>query len=72
MSDLEKKSVLMWVFELYSQGKITISKAAGMVNMYVDEFEGKFNKTELKHVIGPETIEELEEDIAAIKDLLKD
>jgi len=69
---LEEKSLLIWVLELYSEGKITLSKAALLLNLKVDEFHSEFQKRHLKHVGGPESIQEIQKDFDTIHDLTKD
>jgi predicted HTH domain antitoxin len=36
--NLEEKSLLIWILEIYAEGKITLSKAANLLNMKVDAF----------------------------------
>ena len=60
--NLEEKSLLIWVLEIYSEGKITLSKAANLLNMMIDDFLLEFHKRHLKHVGGPESIQEAQED----------
>jgi len=50
---------LIWVLELYSEGKITLSKAANLVLMKVDKFLSEFQKRHLKHVGGPANIKDV-------------
>ncbi len=69
---LEERSLLIWVLELYSEGKITISKAANLVKMSVDKFLSEFQKRHLKHVGGPETVQEAQKDFDSIQGLIKD
>lgn len=69
---LEEKSLLIWVLELYSEGKITLSKAALLLNLKVDEFLSEFQKRHLKHIGGPESIQEIQKDFDTIYDLTKD
>ena len=69
---LEEKSFLIWVLELYSEGKITLSKAANLVQMKVDKFLSEFQKRRLKHVGGPETLQEAQKDFDTIQSLHKD
>lgn len=63
---LEEKSLLIWVLELYSEGKITISKAANLVQMKVDEFLTEVQKRHLKHVGGPDSVQEAQRDFDII------
>ncbi len=56
--NLEEKSLLIWILEIYTEGKITLSKAANLLNMKVDEFLSEFHKRHLKHIGGPESVEE--------------
>jgi len=69
---LEEKSLLIWVLELYSEGKITLSKAANLVHMKVDKFLSEFKKRHLKHIGGPVTIRDVQKDFDTIQDLTKD
>jgi len=69
---LEEKNLLIWVLELYSEGKITLSKAANLVQMKVDNFLSEFQKRHLKHVGGPETLQEAQKDFDTIQSLHKD
>jgi len=56
--NLEEKSLLIWILDIYAEGKITISKAANLLNMKVDKFLSEFHKRHLKHIGGPESVEE--------------
>lgn len=69
---LEERSLLIWVLELYSEGKITLSKAANLVQMKVDKFQLEFQKRHLKHVGGPNTVQEVQKDFDTIQNLTKD
>lgn len=60
--NLEEKSLLIWVLEIYSEGKITLSKAANLLNMKIDEFLSEFHKRHFKRIGGPESIKEAQED----------
>ncbi len=70
--NLEEKSLLIWVLELYSEGKITLSKAANLLNLKVDEFLEEFHKRHLKHIGGPESIEEAKEEFELVQKLKSD
>ena len=69
---VEEKSLLIWVLELYSEGKITLSKAANLVQMKVDEFLSEFQKRHLKRVGGPETVQEVQKDFDTIQSFSKE
>ena len=69
---LEEKSLLIWILELYSEGKITLSKAANLVQMKVDVFLSEFRKRHLKHMGGPESVQEVQKDFDTIQNLNKD
>lgn len=69
---MEEKSLLIWIFELYSMGKITLSKAANIVQMKIDNFLLEFYKRHFKHVGGPETVQEAQKDFDVIQKLTKD
>jgi predicted HTH domain antitoxin len=64
---LEERSLLIWVLELYSEGKLTLSKAATLVQMKVDKFLSEFQKRHLKHVGGPDTVQEVQKDFDKIE-----
>jgi predicted HTH domain antitoxin len=55
---IEKKSQLIWVLELYSSGSISLSKASQLSGLMVDDFLKEFYSRHLKHVGGPETVDE--------------
>ncbi|MHA1292525.1 MAG: hypothetical protein ACTSQJ_07655 [Promethearchaeota archaeon] len=57
--------------ELYSEGKITLSKAAELVHMKVDEFHSEYKKRHLIHIGGPKTIKEAQKDYDTIQGLTK-
>ncbi|MGV9172470.1 MAG: UPF0175 family protein [Promethearchaeia archaeon] len=69
---LEEKSLLIWVFELYSEGKITLSKAANLAEMKIDQFLSEFHKRHFKHIGGPESVEEVQKDFETIQNLTKE
>ena len=68
---LEEKSLLIWSLELYTEGRITLSKAANLVQMKVDKFLSEFQKRHLKHIGGPESVQEVQKDFKVIQDLTK-
>lgn len=60
--NLEEKSLLIWILDLYANGKISLSKAANLLNMKIDLFLAEFYKHHLKHVGGPESVEEAQKE----------
>ncbi|MHA1910683.1 MAG: UPF0175 family protein [Candidatus Kariarchaeaceae archaeon] len=68
---LEEKSLLIWVLELYSEGKISLSKAANLVDMKNDEFLNEFYERRLKRAAGPKNIHEAEEDYNVIQKIVE-
>jgi predicted HTH domain antitoxin len=70
--NLEKKSLLIWVLDIYSEGKITLSKAANLLNMKVDRFLSEFHKRHLKHIGGPESVEEAQKEYDLVQKLTND
>ena len=66
---LEEKSLLIWILELYSEGKVSLSKAANLVQMKVDSFLSEFQKRHLKHLGGPETVQDVQKDLDTIQGL---
>ncbi|MHA1257568.1 MAG: UPF0175 family protein [Promethearchaeota archaeon] len=70
--NLEEKSLLIWVLELYSEGKITLSKASNLLNIKIDNFLSEFYKRHLKHVGGPKSIREAQDEVNVAKELTRD
>jgi len=70
--NLEEKSLLIWVLEIYAEGKITLSKAANLLNMKVDEFLSEFHKRHLRHIGGPESIKEAQKELDVAQNSIKD
>ncbi len=70
--NLEEKGLLIWVLEIYSEGKITLSKAANLLNMKIDEFLLEFHKRHLRHVGGSESIKEAQDEFDIAQNLIKD
>ena len=66
LKTLERKNHLIWVLELDSEGKITLSKAANLLGMKIDEFLSEFHKRHLIHNGGPQSISEAEDDLSVI------
>lgn len=69
---LEEKSLLIWILEIYSEGKISLSKAANLLNMKIDEFLSEFHKRHLKHVGGPKSVEEAQEEYDIFQQSIND
>ena len=69
---LEEKSLLIWILELYSEGKITLSKAANLMNMKIDVFLSEFQERHLKHVGGPINVQDAQNDMETIQKLTMD
>lgn len=70
--NLEEKSLLIWILEIYTEGKITLSKAANLLNMKVDEFLSEFHKRHLRHIGGPESVKEAQKEFDVAQKLIKD
>ena len=70
--NLEEKSLLIWVLEIYTEGKITLSKAANLLNMKLDEFLSEFHKRHLRHIGGPESVEEAQKEFDVVQNLIND
>jgi len=70
--NLEEKSLLIWVLEIYAEGKITLSRAANLLNMNVDKFLSEFHKRHLKHIGGPESVEEAQKEYDLVQKLTND
>ncbi|MHA1490880.1 MAG: UPF0175 family protein [Promethearchaeota archaeon] len=68
----EEKSFLIWVLEIYTEGKITLSKAANLLNMKVDEFLSEFHKRHLRHIGGPESVKEAQKELDVVQNLIDD
>jgi len=67
--NLEEKSLLIWILEIYAEGKITLSKAANLLNMKVDEFLSEFHKRHLRHIGGPESVKEAQREFDLVQKL---
>ncbi len=70
--NLEEKSLLIWILEIYAEGKITLSKAANLLNMKVDEFLSEFHKRHLRHIGGPESLNEAQNEFDIVQNLKTD
>ena len=70
--NLEEKSLLIWILEIYTEGKITLSKAANLLNMKVDEFLSEFYKRHFKHVGGPKSVKEAQKEYEVVQKLIAD
>ena len=68
--NLEEKSLLIWILEIYAEGKITLSKAANLLNMKVDEFLTEFHKRHLRHIEGPESVKEAQKEFDIAQKLI--
>ncbi|MHA1283077.1 MAG: UPF0175 family protein [Promethearchaeota archaeon] len=68
--NLERKSLLIWALELYSEGKISLSKAANLAKMNIDKFLFEFRKRHLKHIGGLESIKQAQKDFDSIQNLI--
>ena len=60
--NLEEKSLLIWILEIYAEGKISLSKAANLLNIKVDDFLSESHKHHLRHIGGPESVEEAQKE----------
>jgi predicted HTH domain antitoxin len=67
--NLEEKSLLIWVLEIYTEGKISLSKAANLLNMKVDEFLSEFHKRHLRHIGGPESVKEAQNEYDLVQNI---
>ena len=67
--NLEEKSLLIWILDLYAEGKVSLSKAANIMNMKVDEFLAEFYKRHLKHSGGPISVEEAQNEFELVDKL---
>mgnify|MGYP001030298886 CR=1 FL=1 len=70
--NLEEKSLLIWILDLYADGKISLSKAANLLDMKVDAFLAEFYKRHLKHVGGSESVEEAQKEFDLAQKLTYD
>ena len=69
--DLELQNNLLILFELYQQGKVSVSKSAELAGMKVDKFLEEFRKRRLLRSGGPSSPEEAEKEFKTAKNLLK-
>jgi len=70
--NLEEKSLLIWILDIYAEGKITLSKAANLLNIKVDKFLSEFHRRHLKHIGGPESVEEAQKEYDLVQKLTND
>ena len=68
--EIQKKSRLMWALEMCSQGIITLSRAAEVSQLSIDEFLEEFRKNKLKRIGGPEDVQEAQKDLENLKKIL--
>ena len=68
--EIKAKSQLFWCFELYSSGKITLSKASQLSDLKIDKFLYEFSSRHFIHIGGPQSIEEADEDLDTINELI--
>ena len=61
--DFAKKNTLLWIFELYQQGKVSLSRAAELAKLKVDEFLLEFRKRHLLRQGGPSSSKEAESEL---------
>ena len=71
LTELEKRSHLLLIFELYQQGKISLSRAAELAGLTVDHFLIEFRKRRLLRQGGPATPKEAEEEFQTALKFLK-
>lgn len=69
--DLESQNNILLLFELYQQGKVSLSKAAQIAEMKVDKFLEEFRHRRLLRYGGPTSRSEAEQELQATKKLLK-
>ena len=69
--DLESQNHLLLLFELYQQGKVSLSKAAQLAEMKADTFLEEFRQQRLLRHGGPSSRSEAEQELQATKTLLK-
>jgi predicted HTH domain antitoxin len=60
--NLEEKSLLIWILDLYADGKISLSKAANLLDMKVELFLAEFYRHHLRHADGPDSVEEAQKE----------
>jgi len=70
--NLEEKSLLIWILDLYADGKISLSKAANLLDMKVDLFLTEFYRRHLKHLGGPDSIEGAQKEYDLVQKLTND
>ena len=69
MKELESRSLLVLVIDLLQEGKISLSKAAELTGMTVDQFKQELRAREVLQRGGPQSKEEAEKDFIAAKRL---
>ncbi|MCY3414212.1 MAG: UPF0175 family protein [Candidatus Heimdallarchaeota archaeon] len=71
-NEIEHVSIEMWVYELYSEGKISVSKAAQLLDLKVDQFLVDFRKKRMVRIGGPQTIDEAISDFDNLEVVVRD
>lgn len=71
INEIASYNIEIWVNELYSAGKISLSKASELLNLKVDEFLERFRKKRLIRIGGPQSIDEAITDEKNIMEVLE-
>lgn len=72
INEIASYNIEIWVNELYSAGKISLSKASELLNLKVDEFLERFRKKRLVRIGGPQSIDEAITDEKNIMEVLEE
>lgn len=72
INEIASYNIEIWVNELYSAGKISLSKASELLNLKVDEFLERFRKKRLIRIGGPQSIDEAITDEKNIMEVLEE
>lgn len=72
INEIASYNIEIWVNELYSAGKISLSKASELLNLKVDEFFERFRKKRLIRIGGPQSIDEAITDEKNIMEVLEE
>lgn len=72
INEIASYNIEIWVNELYSAGKISLSKASELLNLKIDEFLERFRKKRLIRIGGPQSIDEAITDEKNIMEVLEE
>ncbi|MFV2016319.1 MAG: UPF0175 family protein [Candidatus Heimdallarchaeota archaeon] len=63
LDSIDRKNLEILILGLYAEGKLTLSKAASMLEMKIDSFLEKFRTLHYKRIGAPLDVTEAEDDL---------